>query len=251
MSTTETVLITAGNKGIGKATAIAFAKKGYNVAITSRDVANAADVVKEIETIGGKIHVIKADVGKEEDVINMVNETVKKYGRLDALVCNAGIEGDKLVPTAEVSTESFQNMLQINVMGVFWSMKYAIKEMLKTGGGSLVNVSSIFGVVGMPTLGPYVASKHAVNGLSKSTALEYASQGIRVNVVNPGPIKTDLFQHVLQSTQMKEEEFVASVQMKRAGIPEDVANGIVYLSAKENSFVTGTILLIDGGHTAQ
>jgi NAD(P)-dependent dehydrogenase (short-subunit alcohol dehydrogenase family) len=249
MTTKRTVIVTGGSKGIGKGTSLAFVKKGYNVVISARS--EAPELLREIKELGGEATFIKADVGKEEDVINLINETVKKYGKLDVLVNNAAIVGTMNLPLAETTNKNFEQVFNINVMGTYWGMKYAIQAMLKTGGGSIVNVSSIAGLKGSPSSSAYVASKHAVMGLTKSTAIEYAAKGIRVNVVAPGPIRTEMYEDVVTQGVLTEELFESLVPMKKIGDVADVANAIVFMSSEDAPFMTGAVLSLDGGLSAQ
>jgi NAD(P)-dependent dehydrogenase (short-subunit alcohol dehydrogenase family) len=249
MATKRTVIVTGGSKGIGKGTSLAFAKKGYNVVISARN--EAPELLREIKELGGEATFIKTDIGKEEDVINLINETVKKYGKLDVLVNNAAATGSMNLPLAETTNENFKQVFDINVMGTYWGMKYAIQAMLKTGGGSIVNVSSIVGLKGGPSASQYAASKHAVIGLTKSTAIEYATKGIRVNVVAPGPIRTEMFEEVVSQGVLTAEFFESMVPMKKVGNVADVANAIVFMSSEDAPFMTGAVLSLDGGMSAQ
>jgi NAD(P)-dependent dehydrogenase (short-subunit alcohol dehydrogenase family) len=250
-ASSKTVIVTAGAKGIGKATSLAFAKKGYNVVIAVRNLNQAKEVLKEIESIGGSAVAIKADVTIEKDIIRAVDETVKKYGKLDAFVNNAGVVGSTKELLGDATTENFEALLQTNVMGTFWGMKYAIKAMLKTGGGSIVNVSSIAGESGLPALAQYCASKHAILGLTKAAAVEYASQGIRVNAVTPGPIKTDMMKETIAQGGVTEEDFRNMIPALRVGTVDDVANAIYFLGSDESPYMTGSILPVDGGYSAK
>jgi NAD(P)-dependent dehydrogenase (short-subunit alcohol dehydrogenase family) len=247
MNTRKTVIVTGGSKGIGKATCLAFAKKGYNVVVSARS--ESSELLKEIKELGGECTFIKTDVSKEEDIINLINETVKKYGKLDIMINNAGIVGRLDVPLAETTTKNLEDVLQTNVMGTYWGMKYAIQAMLKTGGGNIVNLSSISGLKGVPFGAHYCASKHAVIGLSKSTAIEYAAKGIRINVVAPGPIRTDMHNNILEQG-VTEEMLTSSNPMGKIGEAGDIAKSILFLSSDDVPFMTGTVLSVDGGYTA-
>jgi len=247
-TTKKTVIVTASSKGIGKGAAIAFAKKGYNVVVSARS--HADDVLKEIKDFGGEAIFIKADATKEEDIKNLIDQTVKHYGRLDVLVNNAGGVGTSSLALADTTTENFEEVFRINVLSTFWGMKYAIKEMLKTGGGNIVNVSSAAGLNGVKNVAPYSAVKHAVNGLTKSTAIDYATQNIRVNAICPGPIKTEMFHTAIEQGYFTEDLFASMTPMNKVGDVEGVANAIVFLGSNESPFMTGSYLVVDGGLSA-
>jgi NAD(P)-dependent dehydrogenase (short-subunit alcohol dehydrogenase family) len=247
----KTVIVTGGSTGIGKATAKAFAKKGYNVVITGRNEITGNQLVKEIEATGEVGIFIKVDIRKEEDVIRMIDDTVKKFGQLDVIVNNAGISGALSGFLADSTTENFRDLIETNILGVFYGMKYAIKSMLKTGGGSIVNLSSIGGSNGIPYAAQYIGTKHAVVGLTKAGAVEYATQGIRINAIAPGSIKTDILKDAIDAGTYTYESMAAIHPMKRMGTVEDIANGILYLASDEATFMTGNILFVDGGYNAQ
>lgn len=247
----KTVIVTGGSTGIGKATAIAFAKKGYNVVISGRNEKGGKQAESEIAAHGAKCIFIKVDVRKEGDVINLIDETVKTFGQLDIIVNNAGISGDQSGFLADSTAENFRDVLDTNVMGLFFGMKYGIKAMLKTGGGCVVNLASIAGANGIPYSAQYCASKHAVVGLTKAAAVEYATQGIRINAIAPGAIKTDILKAAIDAGSYSEESIAALHPMNRMGKVEDIANGIVYLASGEAPFVTGHVLFVDGGYNAK
>jgi len=248
-TTKRTVIVTAGSKGIGKGAAIAFAKKGYNVVVSARS--HADDVLKEIKNFGGEAVFIKADATKEEDIQNLINETIKKYGRIDVLVNNVGGPEGAFVPVGEATTENFDAVFKLNVLSTFWGMKYAIKEMLKTGGGNIVNVSSAVGLVAIKNNAPYVSAKHAVNGLTKSAAIDYATQNIRVNAICPGPVLTEMLQGAMDTGVFSREFITSTNPMNTISDVEGVANAIVFLASNDTPFMTGTLLPVDGGATAQ
>jgi len=192
---------------------------------------------------------VRADVAKEADVKNLVEATLRAYGRLDIAFNNAGIESSVIKPTHEQDDADFDRVFAINVKGVYLSMKHEIPAMLKGGGGSIVNTSSIAGLVGMPGAGPYCASKHAVIGLAKNAALEYAKLGIRVNAVAPAAIETPMFDRF---TEPVPRDFLASLHpIGRVGKPEEIADTVLWLSSSQASFVTGQTITVDGGFTAQ
>ncbi|MBQ3347617.1 MAG: glucose 1-dehydrogenase [Synergistaceae bacterium] len=246
----KTVIITGGTTGIGKATAIKFAENNYNVVITSRDSKKETDVKNEFKSKGLEVDFRVLDVTNEEQVQAVIKETVAKYGKLDVMVNNSGVSLGNAV-LAETDSDEFKKMLDINVMGVYYGMKYAIKEMLKTNGGSIVNLASIAGLNGLYATAQYCASKHAVVGLTKGAAIDYAQQGIRINAVAPGAIKTDILQNAIDSGTYDVSGIEAIHPMNRLGKVEDIANGIFFLASDENEFLTGTILTIDGGYNAR
>jgi NAD(P)-dependent dehydrogenase (short-subunit alcohol dehydrogenase family) len=249
--TQKVALITGGASGIGKSTAMILARKGINVLISGRREDLGKKAVEEIRSQGGgDAAFIAADVANEAQVRGMIEFAVKKYGRLDLAVNNAGIANETKT-IGESDTANFQAMLQTNVMGVYLCMKYEIEQMLKNGGGSIVNLASIAGLNGIPWAGPYAATKHAVVGLTKSGALDYATQKIRVNAVAPGAIKTDIILGSIAQGQYDEPTISAMHPMARMGNPEEIANGIAWLLSDEASFVTGHVLNIDGGFQAK
>ena len=251
----KVALITGGSSGIGRATAIAFAREGAKVVVTSRRENEGKETVSLIKEAGGEGLFIRTDVSKEADVKAMVEGTVKAYGHLDYAFNNAGIEGNA-APLTEQTVGDYESVLGINVRGVFLSMKYEIPQMLKNGGGAIVNMSSIGGLIGFPGFSLYIASKHAVIGLTKSAALEYAKSGIRINAVGPGGIETDMSDRLISKVGGgKEEEirqqFAAMHPIGRMGKPEEIASAVLYLCSDGASFVTGQTLALDGGYTAQ
>lgn len=247
----KTVIVTGGNGGIGKATALAFAQKGYNVVITGRNSTAGEEVAEQLRALGVGAAFKQVDIRQENEVIALVDETVAQFGKLDAFVNNAGIPGKENFMLADCSTENFRDLLETNVLGLFYGMKYAIKAMLKTGGGSIVNLASIAGANGIPWAAQYVSSKHAVVGLTKSAAVEYAQQGIRVNAIAPGAIKTDILNTAIEAGAYDETSIAAMHPMNRMGTPEDIANGIVYLASDASPFMTGNVLFVDGGFNAK
>jgi len=249
----KVVLITGGTSGIGRATAVAFAKEGAKVVVSGRRKAEGAETVTLVEKAGGQGLFVQADVSDEEQVKKLVQTTVDHFGRLDIAFNNAGIEGAPK-PLTEATAEEYQKVYDINVKGVFLSMKYEIPAMLKSGGGSIVNTSSGLGTVATPGMGLYTGTKHAVNGLSKTAALEQAKNGIRVNIVSPAVIETDMFERFADSAPDKEamkKAFAAMHPVGRFGQPEEIASAVLYLSSPGASFITGHDLLVDGGFTAQ
>ena len=246
----KTVIITGGTTGIGKATAIKFAENNSNVVITSRDAKKETAVKNEFKAKGLEVDFQVLDVRNEGQVEALIKETVAKYGKLDVMVNNSGISLGNAV-LAETESDDLKQMLDTNVMGVYYGMKYAIKEMLKTNGGSIVNLASIAGLNGLYATAQYNATKHAVVGLTKGAAIDYAQQGIRINAVAPGAIKTDILQNAIDAGTYDVSGIEAIHPMNRLGRPEDIANGIFFLASDENKFITGAILSIDGGYNAK
>jgi len=246
----KVAIVTGGSAGIGRATALAFARNGRKVAVADIDEEGGQETVKLIQNEGYEAFFIKTDVAKPEEVKRMVDNTVEKYGRLDCAFNNAGIEGEQ-APTADSSIENWQRVININLNGVWYSMKYEIPEMLKTGGGSIVNMASVAGRVGFTNIPAYTASKHGVNGLTKTAALEYAQQNIRVNAVCPGIIKTKMIDRFTGGTEEGKEQMKAMEPVGRMGEPEEVADAVMYLCSEKASFVTGHPLVVDGGFVAQ
>jgi NAD(P)-dependent dehydrogenase (short-subunit alcohol dehydrogenase family) len=245
----KVVLITGGTSGIGRVTAVAFAKEGAKVVVSGRRKAEGAETVTLVEKAGGQGLFVQADVTDEEQVKKLVQTTVDHFGRLDIAFNNAGVEG--VAPLTEATVAQYDQIFNINVKGVFLSLKYEIPAMLKNGGGAIVNTSSIAGTVGMAGAGLYIASKHAVNGLTKTAALEVAKQGIRVNSVSPAAIQTDMLDRFLgDEEQAKKKEYFAGLHpIGRIGKPEEIASAVLYLSSPGASFITGHDLLVDGGFT--
>jgi NAD(P)-dependent dehydrogenase (short-subunit alcohol dehydrogenase family) len=248
----KVVLITGGTSGIGRATAVAFAREGAKVVVSGRRKAEGAETVALVEKAGGKGLFVQSDVSDEAQVKALVQTTLDTFGRLDVAFNNAGIEGT-VAPLTEATAEQYQHVFDINVKGVFLSMKHEIPALLKSGGGSIVNTSSIAGSIGMPGAGLYIATKHAVNGLTKTAALEVARQGIRVNTVSPAAIETDMLDRFVGAADAEEKKkyFANQHPIGRLGKAEEIASAVLYLSSPGASFITGQDLLVDGGFTAQ
>jgi len=244
----KVILITGALTGIGRATAIAFAREGAHVVVCGRhdDAGNA--LVTELRAVGAEAEYIRADVRHEDDVRGLVDRTVKRFGRLDVAVNNAGTEG-KPGPVTEQTAESYASTFDTNVLGTLLSLKHELRVMLPQRQGSIVNVSSTFGRAGGPGASVYVASKHAVEGLTKAAALEVAGSGVRVNVVAPGPIETGMLNR-FTGDERKKAALVSRVPLKRAGLPEEIAQTIVFLASEKASFITGVSIAVDGGKLA-
>ena len=242
------VLITGALTGIGRAAAVAFAKKGAKVVVAGRRDEVGRELVMELRSLGTEAEFINADVRKEDDVRNMVDKTVARFGRLDVAVNNAATEG-QVGPITDQTAESFAATFDTNVMGVVLSMKHEVRAMQARGSGSIVNISSTYGHEGAAFASIYVGAKHAVEGITKSVALEVAKSGIRVNAVAPGPTDTGMLTRFTGTAENK-AILAAQVPMGRLGFSEEVADGIVFMGSDEAKFITGHILNVDGGHTA-
>ena len=247
--TGKVALITGGTAGIGHATAVAFAKEGAQVALSGRREKEGNEVVAEIKALGGEAIFIKTDITKEADVKAMVEKTIEAFGRLDYAFNNAGVE-QVATPIAKQTEELYDLVMNTNVKGVWLSQKYEIPAMLKTGGGAIVNNSSVAGLIGMAGVGIYNASKHAVIGLTKATALEVAKKNIRVNSVAPGGVETRMLSDFLNTPELiKMMESMHPIG--RIGQPDEIAQAVIYLWSEKSSFITGQTLAVDGGFTAQ
>ena len=246
--TTPVVLITGALTGIGRATALAFAQEGASIVVSGRHEEEGQKLVGELGKLGAEAEFVRSDVRHEEDVRTLVDKTVARFGRLDVAVNAAGTEG-KPGPVKEQSAESYAATFDTNVLGTLLSMKHELRVMLAQGSGSIVNVSSTFGHTGGAGASVYVASKHAVEGLTKSAALEASAFGVRVNAVAPGPIDTDLLNRFAGSDERK-AGVIAGVPLKRLGKPEEIAESIVFLASDKASFITGATIAVDGGKTA-
>jgi NAD(P)-dependent dehydrogenase (short-subunit alcohol dehydrogenase family) len=242
---TRVVLITGGITGIGRAAAIAFAKQGSKVVVAGRRDEAGKALVKELRAFGSEAEFINADVRKEDDVRAMVDKTIARFGRLDVAVNNAGTEG-QVGPITDQTAESYAATFDTNVLGVILCMKHEVRVMQKQGSGNIVNISSTYGHEGAAGGSVYVGSKHAVEGITKSVALEIVNSGIRVNAVAPGPVDTAILTRFTRTPENK-AALVSTVPMARLGLPEEQANAIVFIASDEASFITGHILNVDGG----
>ncbi|MBI2271271.1 MAG: SDR family oxidoreductase [Bacteroidetes bacterium] len=244
----KVAIITGGSFGIGRATAIGFAKRGAKVLIA--DWMEDNETLNIIKGFGGEAIFFKCDVSEELNVRMMVDTTIEKFGRLDFAFNNAGIEG-LTANTHECTEENWNKTINVNLRGIWHCMKYEIPHMLKQGKGAIVNNASIAGLVGFPGIPAYVASKHGVIGLTKNAALEYAKQGIRVNVVCPGVIKTPMVDRFTGKNKEVEKQFENMEPIGRMGQPEEVAEAVIWLCSDSSSFVTGHSMAVDGGWIAQ
>ncbi|MCS3445542.1 MULTISPECIES: SDR family NAD(P)-dependent oxidoreductase [Bradyrhizobium] len=248
----KAALVTGGGSGIGRATAIAMAREGARVAVSDLSRGGIDETVALINAAGGQSIAIQGDVTDEADVANMVARTVSAFGRIDCAFNNAGVAGRSVGPRGqrihELTQASVAKMFSVNLMGVFLCLKYEIAQMLKQGGGgAVVNTASIAGLVGLATSGHYVATKHGVVGLTKSAAIEYAQDGIRVNCVNPGYIKTPMTKETMDE---RYDEIIAKVPVRRLGVPEEIAEAVVWMCSDKASFMTGASHVVDGGYSA-
>jgi NAD(P)-dependent dehydrogenase (short-subunit alcohol dehydrogenase family) len=241
------VLITGALTGIGRATALAFANAGSRIVVSGRRVREGAELEAELIHMGAEAEFIYADVRIDKDLENLIELTVERFGRLDIAVNNAGTEG-KPGPVTEQTAESYAATFDTNVLGVLLSMKHELLVMKAQGYGSIVNVSSTLGIRGGSGASVYSASKHAVEGLTKSAALEVAPLGIRVNAVAPGPIDTDMLSRFAGNEDSKGRT-KAKVPFQRFGNPEEVANAILYVGSNSSPFLTGQSIVIDGGRS--
>ncbi len=242
------VLVTGALAGIGRATAFAFAREGARLVVSGRHDDAGATLVAELRGVGAEAEFIRADVRREDDVRALVDGAVARFGRLDVAVNNAGTDGH-VGPITEQSAETYAATFDTNVLGTLLSLKHEMRVMLPQGSGSIVNLSSTMGSRGAAGASLYVASKHAVEGLTKSAALEGAAAGVRVNAVAPGPIDTELLAH-FAGTPERRAAMIANVPAKRAGTPDEIAQAIVFLASDKASYVMGQIVAVNGGRTA-
>ncbi len=244
-----TVLITGALTGIGRATALAFARDGATVVVSGRREPEGQALAAELQALGATATFIRADVREEADVRALVEQTVTRFGRVDVAVNNAGIEG-ATGPITEQSADNYAAIFDTNVRGVLFSLKYQMRAMLAQGSGAIVNLSSVAGLVGFAGASVYAASKHAVEGLTKSAALEGAAAGVRVNAVAPGPIQTDMLERFTGRSADAKAGLAAAVPAKRFGTVDEVAQTIVFLASDKARFLTGQSIAVDGGFAA-
>jgi len=246
--TAPVVLITGALAGIGRATALAFARQGARLVVSGRNADAGATLVHELGTLGAQAEFIRADVRHEADVQALVDGAVARFGRLDVAVNNAGTEGQP-GPLVDQTADSYAATFDTNVLGTVLSLKHELRVMLAQGSGSIINLSSTMGHRGNANAGLYVASKHAVEGLTRTAALEGAAAGVRVNAVAPGPVDTEMLSRFAGSDERK-NGLAAGVPMKRLGQPEDIAQAIVFLASPQAGFLTGQVVDVNGGKTA-
>jgi NAD(P)-dependent dehydrogenase (short-subunit alcohol dehydrogenase family) len=242
------VLITGALTGIGRAAAIIFAQEGAHIVVSGRRDKQGQELADELQGLGAEAIFVRTDVRKDDDVRNLVDQTLKRFGRLDIAVNNAGTEGSPGLVTDQTA-ESYADTFDTNVLGVLLSMKHELRVMLPNGSGSIVNVSSAYGSVGAAGASVYVASKHAVEGLTKSAALEVAGTGVRVNVVAPGTTDTGMLTRFTNTDQNK-AALVSTVPVKRLAAPEEIAQVIAFVASANASYMTGASIPVDGGMIA-
>lgn len=243
-------LITGGSSGIGRATAVLFAQHGAKLAIADLNPDGGQATVQMIRDAGGTAVFIQTDVSQAAQVENMVNGVVREYGRLDIAFNNAGIDGIP-VRTADSREDEYDRIMAVNAKGVWLCLKYEIQQMLLQGGGTIINTASVAGLIGAHSMSAYAASKHAVVGLTKTAAVEYASKGIRVNAVCPAIIRTAMVERAFAHLPQLEQGAIQNNPSHRIGDPREVAEAVLWLASDASSFTTGATLTVDGGLTAQ
>ncbi|MFN0123459.1 MAG: glucose 1-dehydrogenase [Blastocatellia bacterium] len=249
----KVALVTGASAGIGRVAALEFARQGARVALAARREEQSMAVVSEIEALGGEAIFIQTNVGRHEDIRNLVARTVARFGRLDVAFNNAGIGGDAFIKMADHTEDNWDHVMNVNLKSVFLCMKYEIPEMLKNGGGAIVNNSSAYGLIGS-TVGhaPYSVSKHGVIGLTKSAAIDYARDGIRVNAVCPGWAHSELVDQAIEAFPAPINALIdKEVPMGRVAETIEIVNAVLWLASDEASFVTGQAFAPDGGWTAR
>lgn len=249
-TTPPVVLITGALTGIGRATAFAFAREGASVVVSGRRDEAGNALAAELRALGVRAEFLRADVRHEADVRSLIEQAVERFGRLDVAVNNAGTEG-QLGPVTGQTVENYAATFETNVLGTLLALKHEMRVMLEQGHGSIVNLSSVAGQVGVAGASVYVASKHAVEGLTKSAALEGAAAGVRVNSVAPGPVATDMLDRFTGGSEDAKAGFLATMPAKRAASADEIAQTIVFLAGDKARYLTGQNLAVDGGYTAQ
>jgi len=244
------VLITGALTGIGRATALAFAREGNRVVVSGRREEAGQALAAELRALGAEAEFLRADVRFEAEVRSLVEQTVARFGRLDVAVNNAGTEG-QLAPIVEQTAANYEDTFSVNVLGTLLSLKHEMRVMLAQGAGSIINLSSIAGQVGIAGASVYAASKHAVEGLTKSAALEGAAAGVRVNAVAPGPVATEMLDRFAGGSEEGKASFLATIPARRAATPDEIAQTIVFLASDKARYLTGQNIAVDGAYTAQ
>ena len=245
----KVALVIGGSTGIGRATAVAFGQAGAKVVVAGRGKERGKETEALVQQTGAESLFIETDVTSDSSIRALIDQTIEKFGRIDAAFNNAGIEG-KVAPIAETTEADFDSIIDTNLKGVYLGLKYQVLQMLKNGGGAIVNTASIGGVVGFPNTAIYCASKHAVIGLTKTVALELANANIRVNAVAPGAVQTGLLNR-MSGSEAAAQAIAQAIPMQRIGKPEEIANAVVWLCSAEASYLTGHTLVVDGGFTVQ
>ena len=249
----KVALITGGSSGIGRSAGVHFARAGARVVVAARRVDDGEQTVQIIREAGGEARFVRTDVSQAAEVHALVHTCVERYGHLDYAVNNAGIEGS-IVPMIDYTEDGWDAIIDINLKGVWLCMKAEIVQMQKNGGGAVVNISSIAGLIGFPRMGPYVATKHGIIGLTKTAALEYAIHNIRVNVICPGVIDTPMADRFFERMQVggidAESMLLSLVPLKRRGTPTEIAEAAVWLCTDAATYVTGHPMVVDGGFMA-
>ncbi|MFM0272277.1 glucose 1-dehydrogenase [Paraburkholderia aspalathi] len=246
--TNRVVLITGALTGIGRAAAFAFANDGARVVVSGRRAAEGKTLEEELRRLGAEAEFVIADVRREEEVSALVDKAVTRFGRLDVVVNNAGVEG-KPGPVTDVTADAYTALFDTNVLGTLWGLKHALRVMQPQGSGNVINISSTLGERGGANLSLYAGSKHAVEGITKSAAIEAAAYGVRVNAVAPGPTETAMLDRLTGSTD-KRAAFYSAVPLKRGATPEEIADAVVFVASDKAAFITGQIIRVNGGKTA-
>ncbi|MDB5789626.1 SDR family NAD(P)-dependent oxidoreductase [Caballeronia mineralivorans] len=244
------VLITGALTGIGRATALAFAREGNRVVVSGRREEAGQALAAELRALGAEAEFLRADVRFEAEVRSVVEQTVERFGRIDVAVNNAGTEG-QLAPIVEQTSTNYEDTFSVNVLGTLLSLKHEMRVMLAQGAGSIINLSSIAGQVGIAGASVYAASKHAVEGLTKSAALEGAAAGVRVNAVAPGPVATEMLDRFVGGSEEGKASFLSTIPARRAATPDEIAQTIVFLASDKARYLTGQNIAVDGAYTAQ
>lgn len=242
------VLITGALTGIGRAAAIAFAQDGARVVVSGRREAEGKALEEELRRLGAEAEFVIADVRREEEVSDLVDKAVARFGRLDVVVNNAGVEG-KPGPVTDVSADAYTALFDTNVLGTLWGLKHALRVMQPQGSGNVINISSTFGERGAANFSLYAGSKHAVEGITKCASIEAAAYGVRVNAVAPGPTETAMLDRLTGSTE-KSAAFYSAVPLRRGATPEEIADAVVFVASDKAAFITGQIIRVNGGKTA-
>lgn len=245
----KVAIVTGASAGIGHATALAFSREGASVVVADIDAERGEKTAAEINGLGGAAIFVRTDVSRADDVAAMVDRAVERFGRLDYAFNNAGVEGAP-APTADCTIENWTRTISINLTGIFLCMREEIPKMLAAGGGAIVNNSSVAGLVGFAGIPAYTASKHGVVGLTKTAAIEYATQGVRVNAVCPGVIQTEMITRFTHGDPDAAAHLLQSEPIGRLGTPEEIADAVIWLCSDRASFVTGQALAVDGGFVA-